>query len=494
MTDEVIEDVIPGLSRAEKLELLALLEEKERRWNGRRLLEYKPYAKQQDFHAMGATMRERLLMAANQVGKTLSAAAEVAIHLSGRYPADWKGRKLEHANHWLAGSESGELTRRGVQRLLLGRDYKTDPGTGMIMLEDIVDITPARGVPELVDTIKVKNRYGGVSTISLKSYDQGRGKWQADTVHGVWFDEEPPEDVYFEGLTRTNTTMGMVITTFTPLKGMSAVVKRFLMDKVPETGVVTMTIDDAEHYTPDQRARIIASYPAHEKEARANGVPTMGSGLIFPVTDESITVAPFKIPSHWPVIIGLDFGFDHPTAATLLAWDRDLDVIYVAGEYRYNKDVANPSMTIVHAAAIKPWGAWIPVAWPHDGLQHDKDSGKVLKDQYKAQGLNMLPDKATHPPQKGEEEGTGGNGVEAGLQDMYERMVTGRLKVFSTCVKWLEEKRMYHRQDGKVVKMMDDTISASRYAYMMKRKAKTRPIQNNAPRINPPRPVAPGMG
>jgi len=79
----------------------------------------------------------------------------------------------------------------------------------------------------LVDTIKVKNKYDGVSTISLKSYDQGRGKWQADTVHGVWFDEEPPEDVYFEGLTRTNTTMGMVMLTFTPLKGMSAVVKRF---------------------------------------------------------------------------------------------------------------------------------------------------------------------------------------------------------------------------------------------------------------------------
>jgi len=91
-----------------------------------------------------------------------------------------------------------------------------------------------------------------------------------------------------------------------------------------------MTIDDADHYTPEQRERIRASYPAHEKEARANGVPTMGSGLIFPVTDESITVAPFKIPAHWPVIIGIDFGYDHPTAATLLAWDRDLDVIYVA--------------------------------------------------------------------------------------------------------------------------------------------------------------------
>jgi len=481
--DEDLEDIL-SLSREEKLERLKIYQEKERRLNTRKLLAYKPYTKQIEFHTMGATVRERLLMAANQVGKTLSAAAEVAMHLTGRYPDDWQGKKLLHANHWLAGSESGELTRRGVQRLLLGRDYKTERGTGMIPDDDIIDITPARGVPDLVDTVRVKNAYGGVSTISLKSYDQGRGKWQADTVHGVWFDEEPPEDVYFEGLTRTNTTMGMVITTFTPLKGMSKVVKRFLMDKVPETGVTTMTIDDAMHYTPEQRARIIASYPAHEREARAKGVPTMGSGLIFPVTDESISIAPFPIPTHWPLIIGIDFGWSHPTAATLIAWDRDSDIIYVCAEYAASETV--PALT---AVAIKPWGAWVPVAWPHDGLQHDKGSGEQLKEQYKSHGLNMLKDKATHPPAQGEEEGTGGNGVEAGLMDMYERMITGRWKVFTTCTKWMEEKRMYHREDGKVVKLMDDVISSSRYAYMMRRKAKTKPATNTGLPVMPKRQV-----
>lgn len=447
-----------GKQRELKLQELEVLAEKLRRQRTQQLKYYTPYAKQTEFHHDHS--RERLLMAANQVGKTVSAAAEVAMHLTGQYPAWWKGRRFDAANHWLAGSESGELTRRGVQRNLFGRDIKTDIGTGMIPKDAIVSVSLARGVADLIDTAQIKHKSGGTSSISLKSYDQGRSKWQADTVHGVWFDEEPPEDVYFEGLTRTNTTMGSVLLTFTPLKGMSAVVKRYIMDKVQDTGVTIMTIDDAGHYTEEQKQRIIASYPAHEREARAKGVPTMGSGLIFPVTDESITVDPFRIPPYWSLIIGVDFGWDHPSAACALAWDRDADVIYVVAEYRQSNVVP-----AIMAAAVKPWGEWIPVAWPHDGLQHDKGSGEQLAAQYKKHGLNMLPERSTHPD--------GSNGVEAGLQDMLERMITGRWKVFSTCKAWLEEKRMYHREDGKVIKLMDDVLSAGRYAYMSRRYAKT---------------------
>jgi hypothetical protein len=102
-------------------------------------------------------------------------------------------------------------------------------------------------------------------------------------------------------------------------------------------------------------------------------------------------------------------------------------------------------------------------------LQHDKGSGEALAAQYKAQGLLMLADKATHPPAKGEDEGTGGNSVEAGVVEMLDRMQTGRFKVFSHLNDWFEEFRMYHRKDGKIVKLDDDLISATRYAYMMRR-------------------------
>lgn len=228
----------------------------------------------------------------------------------------------------------------------------------------------------------------------------------------------------------------------------------------PDRVVIIATIDDAEHFSPEDRAKIIASYPAHELEARTKGIPALGSGRIFPVTEESITVEPFEIPKHWAQIGGLDFGWDHPAAAVKIAWDRDNDVIYVTSEFREKE-----TTPIIHAAAVKPWGDWLPWAWPHDGLQHDKGSGEQLAAQYKAQGLNMTTERATFDD--------GSNGVEAGLMDMLDRMKTGRWKVFRTCSKWLEEFRMYHRKDGKVVKLMDDLLSASRYALMMKRFAET---------------------
>ena len=74
------------LTRAEKLELAALLEEKKRRKDGNQLQAYHAYAKQAEFHAKGASFRERLLMAGNQLGKTWSAGFESAMHLTGRYP------------------------------------------------------------------------------------------------------------------------------------------------------------------------------------------------------------------------------------------------------------------------------------------------------------------------------------------------------------------------------------------------------------------------
>ena len=220
--------------------------------------------------------------------------------------------------------------------------------------------------------------------------------------------------------------------------------------------VTRMTIDDAEHYTPEQRAEIIASYPAHERKARTKGIPVLGSGRVFPIDEDDIKIKAFEIPAHWPVIGGIDFGWDHPTAASKLAWDRDADVLYVTNSYGQRE--ATP---IIHAAAVKPWGAEMPWAWPHDGLQHDKGSGDELAAQYRAQGLNMLPEKATFPD--------GGNGVEAGVAEMLDRMMSGRWKVFEHLEDWFSEFRLYHRKDGLIVKENDDRLCSSRYAMMMKR-------------------------
>jgi phage terminase large subunit-like protein len=440
--------------------LLKVLEaEREKRNRNNRLRHYRPYAKQAAFHGAGALFRERLFMAGNQLGKTVAGAAETAMHLTGEYPEGWQGVRFVHPITAIAGSESAELTRDGAQRLLMGPpDREAEWGTGYIPQRSLAERTRRSGVPNALDTVTVRHCSGGFSTLHFKSYDQGRSKWQANTVHFVWFDEEPPEDVYMEGITRTNATKGGVIVTFTPLLGMSAVVARYRMEESPDRTTVTMAIEDAEHYSPEERRRIIASYPPHEREARTRGVPTLGSGLIFPVMEEELVVEPFAVPSIWPQIVGVDFGYDHPFGAARLAWDRDNDVVHVVATYR-----SRQTTPIFHAAAIRPWGDWIPVAWPHDGLQHDKGSGDQLAKLYRAQQLNMLPEHATFED--------GGNGVEAGIAEMLDRMLTGRWKVFSTCADWLEERRLYHRKDGKIVKERDDVLSASRYGLMMLRHA-----------------------
>lgn len=400
-------------------------------------------------------------MAGNQLGKTLAAAMEVAMHMTGRYPTWWDGYRFDRPTRGICGSESVELTKKGVQRLLLGNPETPEQwGTGSIPKDCLLDTSPRPGVPNAVSSISVKHESGGTSIVTTASYDQGRTKWQADTLDWAWFDEEPPEDVYFEGLTRTNVAMGPLFITFTPLMGMSNVVRRFYPSHTaqPGTHVTSMTIDDAAHFTPEQRAAIIASYPAHERNARTKGIPQLGSGRVFPIDEDEIKCEAFQIPAHWPQIGGLDFGWDHPSAAAKLAWDRDLDVLYVTAAHRQREQT--PAM---FSATIRPWGLWLPWAWPHDGLQHDKGSGEQLAAQYRAQQLNMLPMRATFED--------GSNGVEAGVAEMFDRMQTGRLKVFSHLAEWFEEHNLYHRKDGLIVKKGDDLLSATRYAMMMRRHA-----------------------
>lgn len=413
--------------------------------------------KQKIFHDAGRTHRERLFRAGNQLGKTVAGSAEVAFHATGRYPKWWTGRRFDEATTGWCSGVTGEVTRDTIQRLLLGPIGEW--GTGFIPQDSIINTSLARGQAHLVDTITVHHNTKTTSRIRLKFYEQGREKFQADTLDWAWNDEEPPDDIYTEILTRTNATGGLVWTTFTPLKGMSTVVRRFMMEPSPDRIDINMTIDDAEHISNEQKARIIASYPPHEREARIKGTPSLGSGAIFPVSDESISCERFEIPSWFRVIGGLDFGWEHPTAAVRLAYNPDEDIIYVTHAHRLKE-----ALPVIHASTLKTWGKDLRWAWPHDGLQHSKDSGVQLAEQYRKEGLHMCDDKATF------DDGT--NGVEAGVLEILERMETGRWKVFSHLKEWFEEKRMYHRQDGKIVKEFEDLICASRYGMMMLREAK----------------------
>lgn len=400
------------------------------------------YHKHMEFFALGADNRERTAMAANRIGKTEGMGGyEIVCHATGIYPDWWGGRRFNKPVNILIGGETGKLVRDSIQLKLLGPLH--DKGSGLIPLSAVADTTPKQGIPKAVDEIFVKHPKGQ-STIQFQSYDQGREVFQATERDIVWFDEEPPLDIYAEGLIRTTTTKGMVISTFTPLKGMSETVMSLRSKAADGIGkIITATWDDVPHLSEQDKADLWAALPPHQRDARTKGVPALGSGAIYPVIEDQIVVDDMPLPAHWVRCYGMDVGWNN-TAACWLAWDKETDIVYVTGEYKRGQ--AEPPS---HAAAIKAPGDWIPgVIDPASAGANQKDGSNLIT-EYQRLGLKL---------------NFADNSVEAGLFEVYGRMVTGRLKVFKSCHKFLEEFRLYRRDDkGRIVKENDHIMDCLRY-------------------------------
>ena len=444
---------------AAKLELLRLLEEKARRLNRRRIDRYYPdegplrrelYAKHMAFFEAGARYRERCMLAANRIGKTEGVGGyEVALHLTGQYPAWWKGRRFSRpVKAWAAG-DTHKTVRDILQEKLLGPAGAF--GTGLIPGDLIERTTPKSGVPEAVDTVYVRHASGGLSVLSLKSYQEGRESFQGTEQDLVWLDEEPPLSIYTECLTRTMTTRGMVLCTFTPLEGLTETVMHFLPDgqireRADTRYVVMATWDDAPHLSEADRKELWDSIPPYQRDARAKGVPQLGSGAIYPVAESEIVVPHFEIPAHWPRAYGMDVGWNR-TACVWGATDRESSTLYLYSEHCQGQ--AEPS---VHAQAIRARGEWIPGVIDPASRGRNQNDGQQLIGAYRDLGLDLLP---------------ADNAVETGLYGVWQRLSGGRLKVFSTLQNWLSEYRLYRRDDkGRVVKERDHLMDCTRYLVM----------------------------
>lgn len=271
-------------------------------------------------------------------------------------------------------------------------------------------------------------------------------------------DEFRSTEIYAQCVTRTATTNGSVTITATPEHGLTKLVEMFMNDKSGSLYWQNATWDDAPHITPERKKQLLDAIPEWQHDMRSKGIPILGSGLVYPVSESDIRIDPFAIPSHWPRICAMDIGISHDTAATWSAYDKETDTIYVYDHYH-----ANAGVPAVHAMAINKRGAWIPVVLPHDADNVERGSGKTVGSYYKDAGVNVAYETFYNPIGT---DGKKNNFVEPGILELTQRMQTGRLKIFSTCHKIFEEMRKYHRKDGKIVKSDDDSVDAMRYSVM----------------------------
>jgi phage terminase large subunit-like protein len=462
------------LNRAEKVQLAALLEEKARRMaQGRALRIYQSlYTWQHKFIDATAANDASMLMASNQCGKTRTGCVVDAFHLLGDYPDDWGGHKFEFPPLcWLLGY-SGEKTRDLLQTKLFGRLVGQSFEGGYIPADRIIDYKSMTGTPGACREVRVRHASGGIAVCQFWSYSQGQHALMGDVVDWYHVDEEPEDDeIYPQLVTRTANgdrgRGGRGILTFTPENGKTQLVCQFM--ETPEKGMYLQgaTWDECPHMSEEKKAQLLSKYPAHQRDMRSKGTPLMGSGLIYPVDENALKIAPFAIPDYWFVIQGMDFGWDHPQAHIQIVWDRDADVLYVTNAWK-----ASNKQPYEAWHTIKRWAEGVPTAWPNDGLQTRQQMGKQdavqQKALYEAEGWHMLPEGACFPD--------GSVGVWSGITALLDYMNSGRLRIFSNLIEVFEEIREYHTKttaDGNavIVKVKDDLIDALRYAFMMRRHA-----------------------
>ena len=411
------------------------------------------YPKHHIFFEAGAKYKQRLMLGANRVGKTYSGLCEVTCHLTGEYPDWWKGKRFNHPTQWWVVSVDSKLTLSTVQPMLLGNIG--DFGTGLIPSDrlDFETLKDAKKAGTGVGVFRVKHISGGWSSVEFKSAASGRAAFQG-TEKNILIDEECDSSVYQECLLRTMTGDCMLLMTFTPLMGMTDLILDYYQGEWragdgsagPNKHYTNITWDDVGHLTSEMKSALYDSLPPHQRDARTRGVPSLGSGVIYPVPESTFVIPPFEIPKHWKKAFGLDVGFRR-TAAIWCAINPEDSNVYLYSEHYVGE--VEPS---IHASAIRSRGTWIPGVIDSAANGRSQIDGQNLMQLYRDLGLNLTnADKA----------------IETGLYTVWELLSQGRLKIFSNLTNTLAEIRLYRRDEkGRIVKAQDHLMDALRYLMM----------------------------
>ena len=307
----------------------------------------KVHQKQLLFHK--CNKRNRWVFGGNRSGKTECGAVEVCWLARGEHPYR---RNRASTTGWVV-SVSYEVQREVAQAKILSY-------LNPLWIEDIVMEKGSKGSPQsgIIDTIYLKNVFGGISKIGFKSCDQGREKFAGASLDYVWFDEEPPYEIYEECIMRVLDKKGDILGTMTPLKGLSWVYDEIYLNKYqnPEVFYLTMEWADNPFLDSDEIGLLTKAMSGESLDSRRYGRFSTSQGLVYPEFDESLhIIEPFPLPFEWQSNLSIDPGLNNPLSCHFYGKDYDGNIYVVAEHYEQGKDIDYHADAILKLAERLGW-------------------------------------------------------------------------------------------------------------------------------------------
>lgn len=455
---------------------------------------FRPFKHQLDFFNTGLKQR-RGILAANRIGKTVSTCFETAYHLTGRYPEWWgeNAKRFKKPVTVFVAGEGWEQVARVLQDELLGtKDVKIKDalGTGAIPRDCIITDTMRVDGANCIG-VEIKHSSGGKSYLLFGNYTQEVRNLQGFKLDFVVFDEQPPDDIFSELVTRTATTQGQVVCSFTPLKGLNGLVSKFWYH---EDGYehIRVSWNDVPEYDPwnepfllkETRHQLERDYLPHEREARIAGIPVMGQGAVFQIRNfPTYKTGEFDFKNMNDVyrIIALDLGLvNDKTVVSLMYWNPKTEEAWLHSQIVVKGiEEANPMNYINHLVRPEVFGT--PIVLPADASTKGRYtmSSQSIRELFEEYQLNVI-DKPVMNPKNSEGKVT--NHKSYGVNIMRQMLELGSLKVNENCVEFLREAKNYYVDEKGRFSDPDDCIDSCRYALLGCLNGWAEPDDNKSPK------------
>jgi len=436
---------------------------------------FRPFEHQQRFFETYEHPR-RGILAANRIGKTVSTCYETAMHLTGLYPDWWRGHRFDHPITAMVAGEGWSQVAMVLQNELLGtQDVKiaNQIGTGAIPKAAIITETMRS---DGANCMGVEIRHPkGKSYLLFANYTQEVRQMQGFKLNLAVFDEQPPDDFFSEIVTRTATTQGKILCSFTPLKGLNGLVSKF-WNKEPGYDFIRVAWDDVPEYDPwgepfllaETRRQLERDYLPHEREARIAGKPVMGQGAVFQIRSWPTYATGdynFREMNNIYRIIALDLGLvNDRTVITLMYWNPTEREAWLHRQICVTGlEEANPTNYINHLMRPEVFGT--PIVLPPDAGTAGRYTMSALsiRQLFEQYELNVWPRPIMNPP---DDQGRTTNHKAFGINVMRQMLEAGTLHINENCQDFLREAQNYYVDPQGRFSDPDDCIDSARYALL----------------------------